>query len=906
MNDQKKFVETEEDLFQSGDPLNEDKLTHFSARYSQISEQDFRPITFDDNEQARPIPNLKMLLKILEKERVLIIAGGLQDKRGVSRRCGWEFAALQSDQNQEDQSIAACELLTSSSLNEDFFSAFSNKKEPTVFVITKVEPSIINNNVSALRSAIKDRHWVVIATVRTKHAWQLDASLEHSWIEPTEGELYNEGDLMRYLDGRLDGHKHQLQAAIDTDDPIRDCAQRLGSPEAIDAFVYQISLHDPNEVLSVDDLITHALSNQQAISTWFHHRLTPREKIIAIALALFENVDERVAFASIEKLMGSAWRNRDTALQFIDYGDLVNIREFFEFEDDSSSYGRLKALGDETRSALLKAAWQTHRRLIIASLPVLVQLVLDTLIRSTSLLDTLETDRQLNYYQDSIAETLGEIALLSMADVEPHLLTLIASGSIEAHNVVATTLRRVHLGGRHNDLFEMLSNWRTDSRSISFVDARTGESNSYTVYQLIGSAMSTIMGRLALENPTDSLDSEIIRLIRAYASSNDPLIVTRMSQSAMPTLCSVHTMQMVDLLPDLLDRIGNSWKLVEWFVLGSGFGLGLALRYQRKGLAPVLIKWINEGISETQKGGYDSNKVSLREKKLAVSAISFAVVRSTDLLSSGPSAKKTASPTIAVQVLTKILEAERHPFVRSVTMLALNILLKEEFQEASCSMSKIVETLTAQERSIFIEDLIDLHCYQRSQQKGGDRLLRVGEYDCPVWYDKTPENTSVQATMFTWAESATSPSVSSFAADVVLGIRRIIERSQEAKQKEMIEEREKEEKHKRELASRKAPELLRHKVRLSFFQRNLIVRWATIGSKEIRPAVEGMMASLVSLDQKEQAEIFDRYRSEGSESLSKTVKATRRSLFIDKYTWAIVLISLLIFGLLGVWLTDGF
>lgn len=867
------------------------------SRYKSIDDHDFRQINFDDQDSSRPTPNLGSLLTTLKKERILIIAGSLRDKRGIARRCGWEFSTFVSDQNPDKQPLQALELLTSSSSSEDFFSMLSNRKDPTVFVLTKVDPSLISGNIDALRSAIMNRHWVVIATGRTRHAWQLDPSLEKGWVEPLDSELFNPGDLQAYLEERLGQPEGVKTFGLDHTENVRHCALQLGSPEAIDAFTEEFARLAPESVISIEDLIAHARSRKQTIDTWFHHRLDSREKNIAIALALFEDVDERIAFGAIEYLMSGSWRKRDTALQFIDYGDLVNIREFFDFEGDSSGLGRLKAIGDETRNALLHAAWRTHRRQITASLSELVRLVLGSIDNKPFEIETLKSDRQGSHFRDAVAETLGEIALLSMEDVEPYLLILIASGRIEAHNVVAAALRRVLRADKRPELFEMLGRWRTDHRTRAFVAKHAENLDKGIVTQRIGAAIAVIAGGLALEDRTDEVDPEILRLIKAYTASNDEVILDRMSRTAIPILCRVHTMQTIDLLPDLLARIGNNWKLTEFFSYGAGFGLGIALRFMRQGLAPILTQWVDEGLAGAQ-GGFDPKQLTLREKKLSVAAFSMAFVRPvSDITFSGIDQKDVVTPKVAISYLARILELEKHQFVRAIVMEALNILLHNEFEETSLALAKLVEFFTPKERTAFIAQLIDLHCYQRSQQKGGDFIIRVGEYDCPLWYDKKPENTPVQSMVFTWSESTMTSTVSAFVADSIFGIREVIERSQEEKQKKLIEEREEVERQRRETAKAELPKLERHQVTLSFIQRYIITRMATAGCKELRPNVEGLLASLLQRSAEERKEVLDRYRSEKGRSIEQTVKAAKQALIINKLFWPTVIIAMVIFFL---------
>ncbi|GAB6038810.1 hypothetical protein JCM15519_33690 [Fundidesulfovibrio butyratiphilus] len=869
---------------------NSSILENYASLIDQKGEtydNDFRRILYDSEAGERPEPNLRSLIEILEKERILIIAGGLGNKRETALRCGWEFAQLLNDKGAEDQ-VDAFEILTASTAHEDLFSKISSKTEPAIFVVTKVDPSIIGGNIDALHSVLNTRHWIVIATTSSRHAWKLDSSLEKSWTEPEESELFNAGDLALFIKQKLDEEDlAELSRLTGADDVAGYLALELGSPYAIEAFVSSFRLRD-DEYIDIDTLISHARSKKKTIEKWFHHQINDREKVVAIALALFEGVDERIAFSAIEKLMSGAWRQRDTALQFIDYSDLANIRgSYFEFEDDGTGQARLKSLGDETRSAILHAAWSTHRRQVIASLSTMTELVLESVKHSPFELETLRSTRHIDYFRDSVAESLGEVALLSMEDVEPHLLTLIASGSIEAHNVVAAALRRVLRANKRDELFKMLGNWRVDRRAIAFVSIRMSSKEGITANQLIGSAVATIVGQLALEDPPNSLDEEIQRLIRAYASSNDEHIITQMSLTAIPVLCRAHTIQMLEIIPDLLDRVRGTWEMYAWLVSGAGYGFGLALRFLRHGLSSTLLEWIDESLQHSGRG-YDASQVSLREKKLAVAAFSMAFVQPSNEGVSPKGETAPLDPHAAVGHIIRILSIEKHPFVRSISMMALNIILHDEFDLASEELPEAIDLLTNEERTQLVARMVDLHCYQRSRQSGGDLLLCVGEYDCPLWYDKVPENTPVQKKMFSWSETAKSPAVSSFAADVILGIRRVIERSQEAKRTEMIKQREKEEQRKQDLASRPSPELHRHKVQLSFVQRYVAARLATLNDPSLRPAVEGMFASLLPLSSVERCELLDRYASEQGDVLKKTVSAARRCMLINSIFWPTV------------------
>ncbi len=856
--------ETAEEPFDFGDDA-EDRSTTDTA--------DFVPILPPDvSTPGRPAPTLGDLMEVLSEHRLLIIAGSASNKRELARRCAWEMAEYLRDEAPDDDPPVALEKRPALQ-SFDLLLHLESRKEPAVFVLPHMDPAEINRNLTALKEAAGQRHWVLIATDRPRESWHLDSTLAPVWQEPEESKLYAPGDLERYLRDRIgDADRSGLQAAFPGDDAWHRLAVALGFPRAVETFARLWAARAADD--RVADLVEAARQQDQAVQDWYHHSLDPREKMVAIALALFDGLEEDLAFAAIDRLMEGAWSKRDAAFAFIDYGDLTNLGQYFTFDRDESGCGRLRTIGDGTRTHIIAAAWKNQRRQIIAALPELVRLALGSANESPIPVPTPQLDRQLQWLRESVSGAIGEVCRLSLDSAEPHLLQLVGSQHSSAYRVVASALRRVRAAGDGAAVFALLERWRSQSEPLRFLQ-RTRKLGRAKVSTRIGSAIVHVVGQLALEDAFDALHETNKRLLLAYVSSGNRGIIERLAFDALPRIVPNHPNQLIALTDDILDRARDRDETTQLICLGLGTGFAFAARAHGRPIEDQMERWIADGLEQAS-GAIDLDAVDAREKRLAMCAHMLGATRSGRRISKG------LTPLSAVRKLGSILDVERHGFVREAAVSAVHWLMRFEFEQVAAALPELIERFRPKERHGLVERMVNLHCLQRSRQEGGDTRVLLNGYWCPIWYDSPTPNTLVQDSAFEWSRSARRESGVEFAADVIGEIRSVMEREQEDRRAQLLEERRAAAERQDRLETQAPAEIGHYKVDLGFLERTVAVGLATIDAPEQRHAVSGLLASILRRSDSEAEDVIARFQREQASGLEDVALRARRARWVAR------------------------
>ncbi len=827
---------------------------------------------------TRPEPDLSGVVERLSAgQRVFIFGGTASDKRAIARYCAYNFSRLNNDSQLGGPQIRAAEVRRQLFDNP----ALEQEDWPTVFVLSNVSPAQFHRLSNSVRAATRGndaKHWVVISTDQPRDTWQLPAELESQWIDLDDSALYSVEDLATYLFELLDPPSRGTLLRLgrgrwaDIKGAVADLAGDLRHPEAVEAFVAELRRAGAQEtVLDIDALVATALDQRQTVGNWFTHELTPVEQISAIAFAFFHNLEENVAFAAMDFLMQGAWKERDAGRSFVDYGDLVNFRRYVSLNSDESVGSVIFCRSEEARRAILTAGWRSHRRRIIAALPDLVRLALASARQDGVNRNILTSPADRVRLRETIGETLGELWMLSADALELPLLDLIASGKDFAHAVVATALRRVRRERGLDGPLAMLGGWRSRSELLALLQRLSGSATRDKMPELMGTAIVSILARLALEEPTDRMDPRLEKLVLDYASARQKTVLQRFCQVAVPTLVQRHTGQMIGLIDRFFEEFGGKRAVNEMFCEGFGVGLGWAITHYRPNLIEQVRTWIQAAAAGSGKG-FDPALVGRREQLAAVGCHALGWLRTGDRQTRAVDELDNMTRS-AMELLTGVLKVERHPFVREAAIQSVNRLARFGYASVQGELKNTILAMTTKESEVFVDFMVDLHCRQRSQQPDGDTFIKIGEsepgYWCPIWYSKEPENTPVSDTLFRWANDKSNPEVSKFASVAVLQLRRVIERSQESSRTKLLEERRQHQAELARIAERVAPELDRQRTRLTFIQR-LAVSLAVLGQPDLKTAVTGILGAVLPLPEHEAREVIARYRREGEQQGSHT------------------------------------
>ncbi len=823
-----------------------------------------------------PRPRLSSLFSLLEHQRLILIGGRFADKRRLARLCSVEWAELQAERAREEHLEAKLEAsafeLTPSTDPKDIVLAVDEVAVPSVFVLADLEPYHINRNLEGLHRAAGERHWIILTTERPDTAWQLPDELGRAWYEPCPEDLYQPGELERYLALRIerlrrqaldDGETLAEAPAID----LRETAERLETPESVERFAREwvTRLTSASPDIDVAELIALASEPSRGVARWFSQWLTPREQLVALGLSLFDQRDEDQGFAALERLMAGPWQHRDASTRFVDYGDLANLRDYLYVEDREDEVGVIAARVPDMRSSMLRAAWPTHRRQILAAVAGLVDLAHESCARRARSLELFGSSELRAQLRGTVATVLSEVGTLSQRAVQQPLLTLVADAHPEARQVAAQATALWRGRGRDSLYFETLELWRTESMHRAFIRHLIVERESGREEDVIGSAVVLALGYGALFDPPSRMHPRLIDLLGAYCASDQGSVIRCLSDSTFPLILPYHFGQLIAYLPEWIQRArADHLPSLTEFLRGLAFGLGLAHRDSPVQVSETLRQWVRLGLDEMPRR-VDEAEVGEREKRLAMACLAIGSVRH------ARRSKSLAglSPEESCGLLSRVLHRELHPYVRREAMRAVLFLARDHFDEIVDSLHDLAASFKSTERDDLMQVLVRLHCAQRSKQSGGDAWIVVRGYRCPIWYDEEAPPTAIHKTLLVWANS--TEALSEFAADTLAEIRRTLENSEEHRRARLREERELAERASEEqrLHAQDAPSL--HAVRLTRYQRWMaaVVR---LGAGVSSQAVRGNLSALLRLSATEREKLLAKYQKNEQQELAKTLR----------------------------------
>lgn len=896
---------------------DEELLRRHYAPDELLSTPEFLEVRYDD-QSDRPLPDTSELQDILTSRRLLVIGGTTAVKRTVALRTAFTFATAQ------EPVIPALELRPSFQA-QDLILQLRQRTTPAVFVFPNLEPHRINGDLDRLYKQVREHgHWMILTTGRSKTEWHLSTEVAPCWHELEETDLYAPGALGRHLATQLDASEAPLPDGA----PTRELGEDLGTPDVIDRFVEL--WRSRGEGTPLEELVRQAKDPDDSVNAWFHTQLTPREQLIALGLALLDGLEEQALFEAMERLMAGPWRNRDATLQFVDYGDLSRLMAYFAFEetaDASSGIRRIVARGDETRLAILKAGWQTHRRLIIASLSELAELAREAIPSDDTSPGLFANETSREHMLTAVAQTLGELGRLSPADVEPALLTLVSDGRDDVHEVLASALMHWR-PALDTQLFTMLLDWRTGTRAqrvlrrssilgglrlpaydespagpgltklTDLFAADAAERVSQTLKNVaqpnlallhrgstvaLGRAIVTIIGRAAEMDDEDQLRDDLLRLLVTWLRSRDSAIVARICRDTLPRLIMAHPVQIAGILPQLREAIGDAARLNEHLQWGISAGFGWAHARRPTRVRAILGQTFH---LETE-GRTDDPWIA----QAALRALGF--VQWTQVEAPGG-----YSLDDAMGFIKSTFEQDTRTAVRDAALLAIDGIVFNAFAKVEHHFDGVVAWLERSEWDSLRDRFTSQQAVERSRLGPGDFTfsVRVGgePFTLAGWHElkRTPP-TVVFDTVFRWVERGDEV-LAAFAFDVVARIRETIDMPEATERRRLREIQQRalpEEGPKRPPVTRPS----RRRLILPTFARMGVDRATRGNNNKLKGPVRGTVHRLLGLPRAQQASMMRRY--EFRDSAKPVVSATREALRFARMAPLYVMLALLAFGM---------
>ncbi|MBO0861578.1 MAG: hypothetical protein J2P21_24435 [Chloracidobacterium sp.] len=701
---------------------------------------------------------------LLNQNLVLIGASPEIDKPALCRHFAWRLRVMLSTSLAEVNggNSPAVQEWGLGTCSPDLAMILRQTEKKTIFILPQFKPHDAGYNLKELAEAAKHHgHYVIASTDASPQTWRIDAD-DPLRKDLTPETIYEPGALAEIFLQRLNDARRELKGISDQepfglDRPLgghstpRELSQRLKTPENISMFIRLLRAEGERVTADTIEWMIESVQNDEStLELWFRS-LQMRDQMLALGLSLFEQLFDDQFFVAFEHLVENKWHRRDESLRAVDYCDLEELQNFFnlvhagsQIQDESyviNIQGRLP----NQRQKLFRVAWNSHRRQILAALPVMVQLARAS-VRGGGVKEELYgSNERRDQLRRAVSDAISDIGLISTQLVEESLLNLAADRDWAVQAVAARAVARwrEYKGDGKNDLMiQTLRKWEKDTRSLSLVRSFIEGSESEKKVDPINYIRATValaVGYAAYYDPPNELSNELYAILKELADDSNRFVRDRFCRFTLPVVVRLHWWQLRHLLwekilqPDLIDRI--AWSLAE------------ARRVNPSGVEWLLNKWaeINEQNKPSQ---IRSTELSDYEKRLAAIVLTYGWTKYDN--------KKKMENDF--ESLENILRKEESPLVRRAVALSMSRQIERDFENAAPKLQQLMKHIAAQDRRDIVVTLQDIYFDQRSKLNGGDETVEIGSRYYDTWTDGRRKMTVIEREMIKWIKNPDYPS----------------------------------------------------------------------------------------------------------------------------------------------------
>ncbi|MDQ1352476.1 MAG: hypothetical protein QG657_2782, partial [Acidobacteriota bacterium] len=497
----------------------------------------FTPPFNDYEESIYIIPiSAPSLVEMTMREKFLVLGGDGYDKTGLARYIAWKILI----ENQNNKNTIEVNEWTNTVNPQNFISELQKKDKSTIFILPDISPHHIRHNLSGLYRVTQDNdHYLIITTDDTLEKWKVEKDAKQLFWLPSDP-LYESENLLRVLLKRLTDKFQELPEELRVIElkpnsilmenlPLQEIAIKLKTPESIDTFVKGLtSLKSPIKNEDIRELLDASQNDRLAMKRWFFGSLSARERLITLGLCLFDGFSDDQFFAAMEELFEQSWSKRNPSMEALDYCDLdslSNYYKFIEFQQEKNTK-KVKSVLVNQQKTLLEISWDSHRRQILSALPVMENLVKESVLTGYLNPELYGTKERQSRLREIIGETFCTLGLISMDSIEDTLLRLAAKKELEVQVVVARAMAQWRDYGHDKELFDTLHSWefKVTYRQImaSFLDNKETESNEQKnplVY--IKATIALTVGFSATYDSPNQLNDKLIDLFKKLADDTE-------------------------------------------------------------------------------------------------------------------------------------------------------------------------------------------------------------------------------------------------------------------------------------------------------------------------------------------------------------------------------------------------
>ncbi len=725
-------------------------------------------------------PGAGALVDILVEQRLLILAGELEDKS----ECAKHLAYLLRQRLTESSGVGVQVRERFHGQDPQQIETAFHETDATIVLLVEVSPrQIVGYAPSKLRNLLREsRAYAIITTDNPREEWEVEAQL---YVELSWETYYGREGLERYL----------VRLLLDADEPLPDdllpegpeglllcsriplamAVQSLKIPDNVSDFArWLLSARPPWTEDEIEAELARRGGDPEARACRWYRELTPRDQLLALGLTLFDGLPDSLLFAGVELLVASAWRDLDPLLPHFDYQDLERFSAYFKRSDDGGGTFRMQCGSRERRRQILRAAWSLQRRRLLSTLPALTDMIRATAAAegedspapeatgaqgrreeaaavASRALDragtaTLQLDQ-------ALVESLSLISLLSIEVVKPHYLELAADPSDSVRQLIAralSTWRQDH----EADLFALLEDWWTVSHRYesgsgdALLDrlART-KSDPRSAVRI---AVALTTGFAARFDRANRLAPRLYQLLVELIDERDSAVRSALVQSTLPIMVAWHFRQ---LEPLLRTRV----LLADDLMPAVAYGAAEACSLRPEESLALLDSWRAAARAERRRGTREN--ALLAERLLATVALTYGYIRCEDT-------KNLLSPAAICAKLRAILVEEGHPFVRHYAFHAIEQQAVRNYEAVALLLQELVSKITLKDRPTVVGVFTRTYLNQRQLLPGGEDRVDVDGESYGVWAESSRPLTLIEASLYGWLMDDSSPIAQQLAVDV--------------------------------------------------------------------------------------------------------------------------------------------
>jgi hypothetical protein len=839
---------------------------------------------------------------ILNQNLVLIGASPGIDKPALCRHFAWRLRAKLStslaDANGGNSPAVQEWGRGTGSPNLALILRQTEKK--TIFILPQIKPYDVGYNLKQLAEAAKDHgHYVIASTDASSQTWRIEGK-DPLRKDLTPKDVYEPDALAEILLQRLNDARQELKGVLDQepfglDRPLsdhatlRELSQRLKTPENISMFV-RLLCGEKERVTAntIGRMIESVQNDESTLGLWFRS-LQKRDQMLALGLSLFERLFDDQFFAAFEHLVENVWHRRDESLRAVDYCDLEELQNFFnlvqggsQIQDESyviNIQGRLP----NQRQKLFRVAWNSHRRQILAALPVMVQLARASVRGRGANQELYGSYERRDQLRRAVSDAISDIGLISTQLVEEPLLNLAADrdSAVQAVAARAVARWREYKGDGKNDLMiQTLRKWEKDARLLSlvrsFIEGSESEKKADPI-NYIRATVALAVGYAAYYDPPNELSKDLYDLLKELADDPNQLVRDRFCRFTLPVVVRLHLWQLRGLLwdkilqPDLIDRV--AWSLAE------------AHRVNPGGVEWLLNKWaeINE---QNKPGQIRYTELSDYEKRLAAIVLTYGWIKYDN--------KKKMEHDF--ELLENILRKEESPFVRRAVALAMSRQAERDFEKASPKLQQLMKHVAAQERGDVVEILQDVYFDQRSKLNGGDETVEIGNRYYDAWTDGRRQMTVIEREMIKWIKNPDYPAAQQIATHSSVIFARSFDQEEKKQIAQLLEEKQRAAEREETIEFRQAAQTsIRPKeYKLDFYTNAALWLASRHRSENMQLILKGLFPEVMNQrasDRSAMEFVMERWRNPSDYKLAEIARALDQAIWLYDNKGMILLFS---------------